>query len=164
MSPRAAARLESLGFTDVSDFVPGKAAWLASGLQTEGTSASVPRAGQAARKDIPTCQMADRLSGVASAVRAAGADMCVVVNGDGIVLGRLRRPALESADDVTAEAAMEPGPTTVRPDEALEPLIDRMQARSTAAVIVSTLDGRFVGALYRSDAEACLERHRQTRA
>jgi rhodanese-related sulfurtransferase len=39
MSPRAACRLELLGFTQVYDYVAGKADWLAHGLPTEGEQA-----------------------------------------------------------------------------------------------------------------------------
>ena len=35
MSPRAAWRLESLGFARVYDYVAGKADWMAAGLPTE---------------------------------------------------------------------------------------------------------------------------------
>src|SRR5689334_6170303 len=35
LSPRAAARLESLGFADVYDYAAGKADWIAMGLPTE---------------------------------------------------------------------------------------------------------------------------------
>ncbi len=51
MSPRAAWRLESLGFHDVYDYVDGKLDWMAAGLPTEGTNAEHPRAGDLARKD-----------------------------------------------------------------------------------------------------------------
>ena len=44
MSPRAACRLQTLGFTNVYDYVLGKADWLAHGLPTEGEQADVPRA------------------------------------------------------------------------------------------------------------------------
>lgn len=44
MSPRAACRLERLGFKKVYDFVPGKLAWLAMGWPREGTAAAVPNA------------------------------------------------------------------------------------------------------------------------
>ena len=36
MSPRAACRLESLGFGEVYDYVAGKLDWMAAGLPTEG--------------------------------------------------------------------------------------------------------------------------------
>jgi hypothetical protein len=44
MSPRAACRLETLGFPEVHDYVAGKADWLAHGRPTEGAQAAVPRA------------------------------------------------------------------------------------------------------------------------
>jgi hypothetical protein len=39
MSPRAACRLEQLGFAKVYDYTTGKADWLAHGLETEGEHA-----------------------------------------------------------------------------------------------------------------------------
>ena len=53
MSPRAAWRLEELGFKQVYDFVPGKMAWLAMGWSREGRAAAVPNAGEIARRDTP---------------------------------------------------------------------------------------------------------------
>ena len=50
MSPRAAWRLEGLGFERVYDYVPGKADWFASGLPKEGRLASVPTRGETARR------------------------------------------------------------------------------------------------------------------
>lgn len=44
MSPRAACRLEQLGFAEVYDYTTGKADWLAHGLDTEGEQAVVLRA------------------------------------------------------------------------------------------------------------------------
>ncbi len=67
MSPRAAWRLESLGFRDVYDYVAGKLDWMAAGLRTEGTNAAHPRAGQVSRKDAPTAQLGDDWAMFASA-------------------------------------------------------------------------------------------------
>ena len=58
MSPRAACRLESLGFGQVFDYVPGKADWMAAGLAMEGPLAEGPRAGDVMRTDPPTCRPA----------------------------------------------------------------------------------------------------------
>ena len=44
MSPRAACRLETLGFSEVYDYVAGKADWLARGLPREGEKAGERRA------------------------------------------------------------------------------------------------------------------------
>src|SRR6266516_4054802 len=61
MSPRAAWRLESMGFTQVYDYTAGKLDWLAAGLATEGSNAQRPRAGDVARGDVPTCGLDERL-------------------------------------------------------------------------------------------------------
>ncbi len=61
MSPRAALRLEHLGFTDLYDYVPGKSDWTAAGLAREGHSSHVLNAGDVIHTDIHTCHFRDRL-------------------------------------------------------------------------------------------------------
>ena len=75
-----------------------------------------------------------------------------------IVEGRLRGQALEESPEATAEEAMEIGPTTIRPNESLEPLVERMHKRGVRTIVVSDLKGRLVGILHREDAERALER------
>src|SRR5712691_10735070 len=113
MSPRAAWRLEGMGFADVYDYVAGKADWAAIGLPLDGTLG--PRAGQFARPDVPTARLDERLRDVRRRVGASGWDTCIVVNDEQVVLGRLGRRALARDDDVSVEEAMSPGPSTVRP-------------------------------------------------
>src|SRR5438128_716611 len=125
MSPRAAWRLESIGFEQVYDYVAGKADWGSFGLPLEGTKG--PRAGEHVRTDVPTCRLGERLAEVRARVRAVGWDTCIVVNDAGVVLGRLGRGALASEDDVAAEQAMTAGPSTVRPSITLEAIVERMQ-------------------------------------
>ncbi len=79
MSPRAAARLESLGFTKIFDYVGGKADWFAAGLPREGRLASVPRTGDIARRDDVTCRLTDRISDVVNRVREVGKETCIVL-------------------------------------------------------------------------------------
>jgi CBS domain-containing protein len=157
MSPRAAWRLERLGFTQVYDFVPGKMAWLAMGWPREGTAAKVPNAGEVARRETPTCALVDRVGDVREQVLAVGRHVCIFVNDAGIVEGRLRARALEETPEATAEEAMEIGPTTIRPNEPLQPLVERMHKRGVRTIVVSDLKGRLVGILYREDAERALE-------
>jgi predicted transcriptional regulator len=157
MSPRAAWRLERLGFTEVYDFVPGKAAWLAMGWPRAGTAVAVPNAGEVARRDTPTCALEDRVADVAATVVEAGREACIVVGPEGIVQGRLRGRALAGTPGATAEQAMELGPTTIRPSERLGPLVERMRRRGVATIVVSDLKGRLLGILYRQDAERALE-------
>jgi CBS domain-containing protein len=147
MSPRAAARLEALGFEQVYDYVAGKADWGAAGLPLEGTGG--PHAGDVARTDVPTCRLDERLQPVRERVASTGWDTCIVTNDDGVVLGRLGRRALAREDDVSVEEAMSPGPSTVRPSLPMEELERRMEERKLTSYLVTTSDGKLVGIVRR---------------
>jgi len=153
MSPRAAWRLESLDFPQVYEYAAGEADWLAYGLPTEGRDADTPRVGQIARRDVPTCSLRERMGEIRDRAEAAGWDECLVVNEQRVVLGRLRGAALEGHAAAIAEAVMEPGPTTVRPDESLATLVPRLRDRQVDRVIVTTPDGRLIGIAERETAE-----------
>ncbi|HEV8718212.1 MAG TPA: CBS domain-containing protein [Candidatus Binatia bacterium] len=153
MSARAAWRLESLGFSRIYRYVSGKADWAASGLPIEGKQVTAARAGTLARRDVPTCHLADRLGDVQARVRAAGQNECVVVNDKGIVLGRLGRSAWEADPETVAETVMESGPTTLRPNTSREAILRRMQKGKTDSLLVTTSDGDLMGILNRSDVE-----------
>ena len=158
MSPRAACRLESLGFTQVYDYVTGLTDWTANGLPTEGPLADIPAARDAVRRETPTCLLTERLGDVRERVKAAGQDACIVTSEGGIVLGRLRRDAWDAGSEALVESVMEPGPTTVRPDELLEGLTERMRSRGVGTMLVTTSTGKLIGVLYRKDAEETLRR------
>ena len=115
MSPRAAWRLESLGFGDVYEYKVGKLDWLAAGLPTEGTNAQKPRAGALARKDVPTCRLDERLGDVRGRAQAAGWDAAVVVNSERVVFGLLRSKELAADGDQLIAQVMRPAPSTFRP-------------------------------------------------
>jgi CBS domain-containing protein len=150
MSPRAAWRLETLGFEQVYDYAAGKADWGAAGLPREGTVASEPSAGDAADPDTPTCSLQDDLPLVRARVRASGWDQCIVVNDQRIVLGRLGRKALAADDRRTVEEAMSAGPSTVRPDTPLAELEQRLERKNLRSALVTTNEGRLVGLIRRA--------------
>src|SRR5919201_2488563 len=109
MSPRAACRLETLGFEQVYDYVPGKADWLARALPTEGTAAGRPRAGTLARDDVVTCRLTDRVGDIRPLVEASPYGFALVKTERGTVLGRLRASTMAEADEsASAESLMEP--------------------------------------------------------
>src|SRR5215204_4948173 len=112
MSARAAWRLESLGFTQVYRYPPGRDGWQAMGLPTEGPDADTPRAGDVADRDTPTCGVNERLGEVCDRLRAVGATSCIVVNDQRVILGRVRGESLAGDAGQTVEAVMEAGPTT----------------------------------------------------
>src|SRR5260370_33084637 len=90
MAPRAAARLETLGFAEVLEYKGGKLDWMAAGLPTEGENSLHPRAGDVARKDVPTCSLSERLGDVTERVRVAGFDAALAFDAQRVGLGALR--------------------------------------------------------------------------
>jgi CBS domain-containing protein len=151
MSPRAAWRLESLGFREVYDYTVGKLDWLAAGLPTEGTNAQKPRAGTLARKDVPTCALDERLGDVRDRAHGLGWDAAVVVNAERVVFGLLRAKELAGDADRLISDAMRPGPSTFRPyvlaDEMARAMVDHKLESSP----ITTSDGRLVGLLLQKD-------------
>ncbi len=160
MSPRAAWRLETLGFTNVYDYVAGKADWFAAGLPRVGKLTSIPRAADVARRDDVTCRPTDPISDVIGKIRAAGKETCIVTTDGGVVLGRVRTVRLDGGSQEPVEEVMELGPTTTRADTMLEAILERLNARNVESILVATSDGRLVGTLYRSDAERRLNEGR----
>jgi hypothetical protein len=63
MSPRAAARLESLGFKQVYDYAAGKTDWGSAGLPLEGANGSETRA---ELTSVPMCRCAVSTTGFAT--------------------------------------------------------------------------------------------------
>ena len=153
MSPRAAWRLESLGFTRVYDYAAGKADWGSFGLPLEGKRGSGTRVGAHLQTDLPTCTLEEPLSGVRERVRAAGQDTCFIVNDERIVLGRLGRAALAGTDDSTVEEAMTAGPSTVRPSLDLSAAVERMRLQNLTNLPVTRSDGVLLGLIRREHAE-----------
>ncbi len=151
MSPRAAWRLESLGFLDVYDYTVGKLDWLAAGLPTEGTNANKPRAGTVARKDVPTCRLDERLADVRERAHGQGWDAAVVINPERVVFGLLRAKELSGDGNRLISDVMRPGPSTFRPyvlaDEMAKTMVDHKLESSP----ITTSDGKLVGLLLQKD-------------
>jgi CBS domain-containing protein len=160
MSPRAAWRLEALGFDPVYDYVAGKADWLAHGLPHEGTSATIPTAGDLLDTEPPTCTLGEDLTAAAAVVERSRYGFCLVLNNHGIVLGRLRRSALEAAaESANVDTVMEPGPSTMRPDAPARELVERLARRQLNTAVVTTPEGRLLGLFSRAAAERSLAAH-----
>jgi predicted transcriptional regulator len=160
MSPRAAWRLETLGFREVYDYVDGKVDWMAAGLPTEGTNAQHPRAGDMARKDVPTCGLAETLGEVKARVEANGWNAVVVVNDERVVLGLLRSKELAMDAAQPIEKVMRPGPSTFRPYVSLHEMLHVMVDHKLENAPVTTSDGRLVGLLLQKDVVAAMEKEK----
>jgi CBS domain len=154
MSPRAAWRLETLGFVAAYDYVGGKADWLAHNLPREGERAGEPTAGDLLGDERPTCRLADDLATITAVLERTHHGFCLAVTNRDIVLGRVRRSALEDAlAGATAEQLMEPGPSTVRADTPARDLVERLASRDLRTAIVTTPEGRLLGLFSRTAAE-----------
>src|SRR5258708_16308483 len=88
---------------------------MAAGLPTEGVNATKTRAGDLARRDVPTCHLDERLGDVRERTQAAGWDAAVVVNDERVVLGLLRARELTGDPDQRVGAAVRPGPSPFPP-------------------------------------------------
>ena len=152
MSPRAAWRLEALGFKPVYDYVAGKADWLAHGLPREGTNAAVLYAGDLLDTDPPTCRLGDSLSALRTTLETARSGFLLVVNEERVVLGRVRRSVVveDGEADATAESLMEPGPSTVRPSTPAHELAEHLAQRGLRAAVVTDPGGRLLGVFARA--------------
>src|SRR5436305_5634078 len=138
MSPRAACRLETLGFTEVYDYVPGKAAWMAAGLPVEGTMGDDQRAGSRARADVATCGLHEPVGQVAG--RMGEWPVAVVTEGS-IVVGLLQvEDGRDAGTDPTApvEAVMRPGPSTFRPSMTCEELAGYLDEHDLEHTLLTT--------------------------
>jgi CBS domain-containing protein len=169
VSPRAAWRLETLGFKDVSNYVDGKLDWMAAGLPTEGTNVEHPRAADVARRDAPTCRLDEPLGEVRERAAAAGWEAAVVVNEERVVLGLLRKKELAGEPVQPVERAMQPGPSTFRPYVAIAEMAAFMAEHNLDSSPITTSDGRLVGLLLKEDAvrvahEAHLAHEREDKA
>jgi len=154
MSPRAACRLETLGFEHVYDYVPGKVDWLARGLPTEGDKAGETRAGDLVRDDVVTCGLTESLGDIRARVERSAYGFALVLSPGGVLLGRLRKAALDGDPQATAEQVMEPGPSTVRADTRADGLLERLRRADLTSAVITTPEGTLLGLARRGDLEA----------
>jgi predicted transcriptional regulator len=141
-----------LGFSRVHHYAAGKIDWMAAGLPTEGVNATTTRAGDLARRDVPTCRLDERLGDVRERVNAAGWNAAVVVTDERVVLGLLRERELAGDADRRIEAAMRPGPSTFRTYATVAELAHFLTEKDLTSSPITTSDGRLVGLILREDA------------
>jgi rhodanese-related sulfurtransferase/CBS domain-containing protein len=154
LSPRAARRLETLGFTEVYDYATGLQDWKGAGLPIEGTSAQHPRLADVVRRDVPTCSLGERAGDARTRSEAASWEACVVVSEDRVVLGLLRAAELQADPDLLVEQVMRPGPSTYRPFVSVAEMRQIMEDRDLESSPVTTADGKLVGLVTRKDVGA----------
>jgi CBS domain-containing protein len=153
VSPRAACRLETLGFEQVYDYVPGKVDWLARNLPAERQDPDLITAGELARDDVVTCSLSDPIGEVAKQIADSSYGFGLVVSDGGVLLGRLRASSLDAPPDTPAEQLMEGGPSTGRPDLPADELARRLRDHDLKTAILTTPEGHLIGVVLRADLE-----------
>lgn len=152
MSPRAACRLATLGFTQVYDYVPGKVDWLARNQPVEGTDADTPTIGRHLRREVATARPDEPISQVRVRVARSAHRFALVTTADGTLLGRLRAAVLADTDPTRAVGqVMEAGPSTLRPHEPAAAIKDRLVDKGLIYAIVADPDGRLLGTVHPGD-------------
>lgn len=154
MSPRAACRLATLGFEHVYDYMPGKVDWLARGLPVEGDKAAEPRAIDVARRDVVTCELHTTVGDLRDQVARSPYGFALVLGPDAVLLGRLHNAALQEHPDAHAEDAMQPGPSTTRPDGPPDKLLAKLEQANLTTALLTDPDGRLLGIVRRGDLQA----------
>lgn len=147
MSPRAACRLESMGFEKVGDYAAGEADWIAAGLPIEGKAADEPRVGEVL-SEVPRIPPQAGAAEAAEVMRDTGWNTAMVVNGEGIVLGRLYASRLDSAGGRVLEV-MQEGPSTVRASMTVHEAMHVMEDHDLDTMPVTTADGKLLGMVLR---------------
>jgi CBS domain-containing protein len=142
-----------MGYGPVHRYTGGKMDWAAAGWEREGRLDAAPFAGDVAARDVPTCRPDESLAEVRARVEAAGWDRAVVVGDGDIVLGLLSGERLDADAALSAELAMDPGPSTFRPSVPVRELADYMREHRLQNLLVTTADGVLVGALDRRRVE-----------
>ncbi len=132
---------------------------MAAGLPTEGTHGGTPRAGDVARRDVPTCHMDEAIEDVRQRVSAADWDACVVVNDERVVLGLLRADELAKGSGEPVEKVMRPGPSTFRPNVPILDLAHYMLEHDLQSSPITTSDGRLVGLVRVDEAAQIAHEH-----
>jgi CBS domain-containing protein len=152
VSTRAACRLESLGFSEVFDYVGGKRDWAGAGFPIEGKKAQEPRIGSVARRDVLTVRLDDHVGDIARRAEENGYDVAVVLTAGGVVLGIVDPDALLPASSATVEKVMRPGPATYRPEVPVKELLEKLLPKRLRRALVTTPEGRLLGVFYTDDA------------
>jgi CBS domain-containing protein len=102
---------------------------------------------------VVTCGLDDRVGEVRERILESGYGFGLVMTPGGVLLGRLRRSALDGDPGLRAEDVMEPGPSTVRADTASATLAKRLAERNLRWAIVTDPEGRLIGVASREDLE-----------
>ena len=134
----------------VFDYVAGKQDWLSNALPIEGKLAHTATIGGLADRNVPTCHLTEKLSEVRDRLHGDAWKICVVINDTRSVLGLLRNEVVENSNQFV-DRFMASGPATFRPHVTVEQIADYIREKKLDTILVTTSDGRLIGALDEAD-------------
>jgi CBS domain-containing protein len=106
--------------------------------------------------ETPTCSAEDRVGDVQKRIAETDFKFCPVVNEEGILLGVLSQSVLAANPEARAGDVMRSA-QTYRPNLTLEQLLDDLRKSNfQGRALVTTAEGRLLGAISRADLEATL--------
>jgi rhodanese-related sulfurtransferase len=152
LSPRAACRLEQLGFEEVYDYTASKAAWLAEGLGGAGLLRNDQRVQALTRRSVPRVDPSATIADLRAVI--ADWEVVVVVGGDDVVVGVVRAEAVGVAETLRVDSVMQTAPPTIRPSISIRELAKSMDHDGQQHILVTTLSGKLIGLARRSDLDA----------
>ncbi len=133
--------------------MPGKVDWLAHNLEVEGERASAPTVGRVMRDDVVRCAPTDRVADVLKSIKRSPYPFALVTTAGGCVLGRVPASALDPSSEEPVWDVAEPGPKTFRPHHSVENVGRHLAEKDLRWAIVTTPEGRLLGAASRADLE-----------
>ncbi len=140
----------------------GKQDWVAAGLALEGDQGGVAPLLAAAHTggDVPVCELSEPARTVRDRIDSSELDFALATNQADVVLGKARRRDLGGRGGRAVADLLVEGPTTVRADEDLTELTERMRRAGTGSVVVTSDQGELVGVLTLEAAEATVDESR----
>ena len=106
--------------------------------------------------EIQTCSPEDRVGDVQKRIAETDYGFCPVVNKEGVLLGVLSASVLAANPEARAGDVMRSA-QTYRPNLTLEQLLDDLRKSNfQGRALVTTAEGRLLGAISRDDLEATL--------
>ena len=121
------------------------------GWAIEGRKAQELWIGSLLRRDVPRVRLGDKVGDTARRAEGSAHDIAVVVTADDVVLGMLDAQALVPSSSASVEEVMRPGPATYRPDVPVEELLEKLRPKHLRRALVTTPEGRLLGAFYTDD-------------
>ena len=131
----------------------------------EGRTAGRRRAIDVARNDVPMARPNQRLRDVQGEMMTAEVDLCLVLDDQGVLLGRVDGMPVGVDVDAAIGDVMRLAPATVKPDTFLHDLVDDLRQSRFQRTILTAREpheaGRCLGVLLLSDVERVLAENEQ---